>query len=213
MGARKTPDHLQPPGRPTWDCSANQIISIEFEPNFARNKCLDLQIYPSVFVIGGFGNSNEALFVIIFQKWRKYFLCQDQTIDRIDIKLCTIRYRVYSATWKWLYLFNSSNNLSVEQATHCCIDYTHNKSCCMYLPVHISILDGASWNTEKIIGSALITARINKHRPSKVWDENTYLFLNFNGYTVEVWECISNFIQHFIMAAIFIHAWIKVKPY
>ena len=31
-----------------------------------------------------------------------------------------------------------------------------------------------------------------------VWDEITYLFLNFNGCTVEVWEWISsNFIYHF----------------
>ena len=28
----------------------------------------------------------------------------------------------------------------------------------------------------------------------KVWDEITYPFLNFNGYTVEVWEWIDNFI-------------------
>ena len=28
--------------------------------------------------------------------------------------------------------------------------------------------------------------------PSKVWDESTYLFPNFNGATVEVWEWISN---------------------
>ena len=34
--------------------------------------------------------------------------------------------------------------------------------------------------------------------PSKVWDEITYPFLNFNGSTVEVWEWLSNFIQPFI---------------
>ena len=32
--------------------------------------------------------------------------------------------------------------------------------------------------------------------PSKVWDEITYPFLNFNGATVEVKEWISNFIPH-----------------
>ena len=34
--------------------------------------------------------------------------------------------------------------------------------------------------------------------PSKVWDEITYSFLNFNGCTVEVSEWISNFTPHFI---------------
>ena len=32
--------------------------------------------------------------------------------------------------------------------------------------------------------------------PSKIWDEITYPFLNFNGATVEVKEWISNFIPH-----------------
>ena len=30
-----------------------------------------------------------------------------------------------------------------------------------------------------------------------MWDEITYQFLNFNGATVEVYECISNFAPHF----------------
>ena len=38
--------------------------------------------------------------------------------------------------------------------------------------------------------------------PSKMWDEITYQFPNFNGYTVEVWEWISNFISHIIMDVI-----------
>ena len=37
---------------------------------------------------------------------------------------------------------------------------------------------------------------------SKVCDENTYLFLNFKGYTVEVWECIGNLTPHFMMDVI-----------
>ena len=32
---------------------------------------------------------------------------------------------------------------------------------------------------------------------SMVWDEITYLFPNFSGATIEVWEQISNFILHF----------------
>ena len=38
--------------------------------------------------------------------------------------------------------------------------------------------------------------------PSKVWDEITYSFQNFNVGTVEVWEWMNNFIQHFIMDVI-----------
>ena len=42
-------------------------------------------------------------------------------------------------------------------------------------------------------------------------DEITYPVLNFNGYTVEVYEWISNFVPFFIMDVI-IHGGIKVKP-
>ena len=34
---------------------------------------------------------------------------------------------------------------------------------------------------------------------SKMCDESTYPFPNFNGFTVEIWESISNFISHFNM--------------
>ena len=44
----------------------------------------------------------------------------------------------------------------------------------------------------------LITALISKYINYKVWNEITYQFPNFNGCTVEVWEWIINFIQHFI---------------
>ena len=43
--------------------------------------------------------------------------------------------------------------------------------------------------------------------PNKVWYEITYPFPNFNGYTVEVWEWISNFIPHFIMDVIIYPCW------
>ena len=48
----------------------------------------------------------------------------------------------------------------------------------------------------------LIPACLSNHIPSKMWDEITYPFPNFNGATVEVWERISNFIPHFIMDVI-----------
>ena len=38
--------------------------------------------------------------------------------------------------------------------------------------------------------------------PAKVWVEITNAFLNFSGYTAEVWEWISNFSIHIIMDVI-----------
>ena len=50
--------------------------------------------------------------------------------------------------------------------------------------------------------TVIIPAWISNHTPSKVWDEITYPFLNFNGTTVEVKEWISYFIPHIIMGVI-----------
>ena len=43
----------------------------------------------------------------------------------------------------------------------------------------------------------LIPAWISSYVSSKVWDEITYPFPNFNSCTIEVWEWICNFISHF----------------
>ena len=43
-----------------------------------------------------------------------------------------------------------------------------------------------------------------------MWDEITYPFPNFNGYTVEVWEWISNFISHLI-GPVITYAWWDVN--
>ena len=47
--------------------------------------------------------------------------------------------------------------------------------------------------------------------PSKMWDNVTYPFPNFNGCTVEVWEWISKFIAHFLMDVITYPCWGKNK--
>ena len=47
-----------------------------------------------------------------------------------------------------------------------------------------------------------ITAWISNHMLSKVGDEITCPFPNYNGFTVEVWEWISKFTSHFIMDVI-----------
>ena len=49
---------------------------------------------------------------------------------------------------------------------------------------------------------ASIASWISNHVPSKMWDEITYPFTNFNSCTIEVWQEISNFITHFIIYAI-----------
>ena len=51
-------------------------------------------------------------------------------------------------------------------------------------------------------GITLIPPWISNLMPCKVWDEITYPFPNFNGATVEVWGCISNFTPHVIMDVI-----------
>ena len=55
-------------------------------------------------------------------------------------------------------------------------------------------------------------AWVSKHMASKVWDEITYHFLNFNGGTIEVKEWIGNSIPHIIMGVLLIHTGIQVKP-
>ena len=54
----------------------------------------------------------------------------------------------------------------------------------------------------------LIPAWIRNHMPSKVCDEITQPFPNFNGWTVEFWEWISNFITFFIIVVITYPHWI-----
>ena len=56
---------------------------------------------------------------------------------------------------------------------------------------------------------SLIPTWIDNHIPNEVWDEITYPFPDSNDCAVEVWECISNFILHFVLD-ILIHAEIKV---
>ena len=46
-------------------------------------------------------------------------------------------------------------------------------------------------------GLTLIPAWISNHMSSKMWDEITYPFQNFKGYTVEVWEENGEVIPHY----------------
>ena len=58
-----------------------------------------------------------------------------------------------------------------------------------------------------ISNHTLIPAGISNHTPCKLWDWITYPFSNFNGFTVGVWELISNFITHFILGVISYPCW------
>ena len=53
----------------------------------------------------------------------------------------------------------------------------------------------------------VIPSWISNYMPRKVWNEITYPFLNFNGFTVEVQERISYFIPHFTMAVVTYPCW------
>ena len=62
-------------------------------------------------------------------------------------------------------------------------------------------------------GFTLIPVWIRNRMPSEVWDEIIYPFPNFNGCTVKVWECISNFIPHFITDVITYPCWVWSYPF
>ena len=56
-------------------------------------------------------------------------------------------------------------------------------------------------------GLTLIPTWISNYMPRKVCGEITYLFLSFNGATIEVMEWIINFIPHLIMDVIIYPFW------
>ena len=56
-------------------------------------------------------------------------------------------------------------------------------------------------------GLTLIPAWISYHMHGEVRNEINYQFSNFNGCTVEVWECIGNFIPRIMMDVIIYPCW------
>ena len=59
---------------------------------------------------------------------------------------------------------------------------------------------------------ALLLAWISIDMPRNVSDEDTYVFPNFNGYIVEVWEWITNFTPRCMMYIVIYPCNIKVNP-
>ena len=57
------------------------------------------------------------------------------------------------------------------------------------------------------LGSTSIPAWTTYRMPSEVWDAITYPFPNFIGYTTEVEEWVSNFIQHITIDVITYTCW------
>ena len=56
-----------------------------------------------------------------------------------------------------------------------------------------------------------IPAWIINYMYSKMWDDITYPFQNFNGITIEVWEWISDFSPRFPGMWLLIHVWIDMS--
>ena len=66
------------------------------------------------------------------------------------------------------------------------LEHTTRAKCIQFAQEVIKVEDAATWAPFYYHGLTLIPAWISNYMPSKVWDEITYPFLNFNGCTVEV---------------------------
>ena len=64
-------------------------------------------------------------------------------------------------------------------------------------PQWVNTVMVTSWDPFYWRGLTLIPAWISNYICYKVWDEMTFQFLNINCATVDVWQWICNFIQHF----------------
>ena len=91
--------------------------------------------------------------------------------------------------WEWYCEYNSKSNLD-RILNGCKIKKLESPTCPFY------------WH-----GLTFIPAWIGNYIHYRVWDERVYLFPNFNGFTVEVWEWISNFIPYLSEHAITYSCW------
>ena len=89
--------------------------------------------------------------------------------------------------------------LHTTQITRC--DYSYM----LYYSIH----DASNREGPFFLTPNKFNPSINNHIPSKMWDEISYLFPNFNCATVEVWERIKKIIPHFIMDVITCTSWVK----
>ena len=80
------------------------------------------------------------------------------------------------------------------------------KMWCYHLQPQISSLDGSGglfYQYDLI----LISEWKRNHMVSKVWDETTYPFPNFNSAAIEIYDWISHYIPQFIMDVITYPYW------
>ena len=108
--------------------------------------------------------------------------------------------------------------LHVRHCSGCCCDVRcehfaydtphHNICSRLHWPCPANIIKTYETTINCIAyGFTLIPTWIGNNTHSNVWNEFTYLFPNFSGRTVEVWEWISNFVAHFIGHVIIYPYW------
>ena len=100
---------------------------------------------------------------------------------------------IFSAFCGWNYMYFSCNFT----------DFFHEDSTDSEL---------AELHVQLLVTSMVNPAQMSNHMSSKVWDEITYPFSNFNGCTIELWERINKFILYLMMDVITYSARIKVHP-
>ena len=139
-----------------------------------------------------------------------YLLTQWLSLWRIVCKInrwCHLE--VNSTCWSPVVLL-STMNIAVVLRKYKHKDYSQSLEAthlCFIFRLNASVIPKMSWDHLYSHGLTLIPAWISNYMPSKMWDEITYPFPNFNGATVEVWERKSNLIPHYIIEAITYLCW------
>ena len=141
-----------------------------------------------------------------FMPTQKPLLCHEiKTIDTRSVIECALEYirNPYPCVG---YIYNKDETLNV----HCNMCFVYDVS----TPLVMSNVSSSSASMVPEINKergeipgghfyqlevSLTPAWIRNHMHCKVWDEITFPFPNFNGFTVEVWKWISNMIPHFMM--------------
>ena len=122
-------------------------------------------------------------------------LCSEETWISISKLWC---YTIQTCT----FMTGARKNGNIPGFRYIFVDFTGVciiVSSCMFCgmsQINVNSLDLHSF-IYSFLWNIVIFTWISNYMPSKVWDEITYPFSNFNGCTVEVWEWISHFIPHF----------------
>ena len=131
------------------------------------------------------------IFIMRFPTLIRWYLCIEMVRRHFYTEMAVLSF-IYSREYKSWHI-GSNHFPTVYHTVHRAAQWRTIPAGYWWLPWHHGPIL-LTWLT-------LIAAWISNHMPSKVWDEITYQFPNFNGYTVEVWEWISNFTTHVIITA------------